>query len=141
MYRKESAKMFAILLHMMKGTPYIYQGEELGMTNCPIDDIAEAKDIETINMYNERISSGFTKEEILESINAKGRDNARTPMQWNAREHAGFTTGIPWLRVNPNYKEINAEEALADQDSVFYMYKKLIDLRRKHDIIVWETMN
>ena len=120
-YRKESAKMFAILLHMMKGTPYIYQGEELGMTNCPIDDIAEAKDIETINMYNERISSGFTKEEILESINAKGRDNARTPMQWNAREHAGFTTGIPWLRVNPNYKEINAEEALADQDSVFYM--------------------
>lgn len=136
-YRKESAKMFAILLHMMKGTPYIYQGEELGMTNCPIDDIAEAKDIETINMYNERISSGFTKEEILESINAKGRDNARTPMQWNAREHAGFTTGIPWLRVNPNYKEINAEEALADQDSVFYMYKKLIDLRRKHDIIVW----
>ncbi|WP_202765482.1 alpha-glucosidase, partial [Enterococcus lactis] len=136
-YRKESAKMFAILLHMMKGTPYIYQGEELGMTNCPIDDISEAKDIETINMYNERISSGFTKEEILESINAKGRDNARTPMQWNAREHAGFTTGIPWLRVNPNYKEINAEEALADQDSVFYMYKKLIDLRRKHDIIVW----
>ncbi|HAR1308930.1 TPA: alpha-glucosidase [Enterococcus faecium] len=136
-YRKESAKMFAILLHMMKGTPYIYQGEELGMTNCPIDDIAEAKDIETINMYNERISSGFTKEEILESINAKGRDNARTPMQWNAREHAGFTTGIPWLRVNPNYKEINAEEALADQDSVFYMYKKLIDLRRKYDIIVW----
>ncbi|HAP7631870.1 alpha-glucosidase [Enterococcus faecium] len=136
-YRKESAKMFAILLHMMKGTPYIYQGEELGMTNCPIDDIAEAKDIETINMYNERISSGFTKEEILESINAKGRDNARTPMQWNAREYAGFTTGIPWLRVNPNYKEINAEEALADQDSVFYMYKKLIDLRRKHDIIVW----
>ena len=112
-YRKESAKMFAILLHMMKGTPYIYQGEELGMTNCPIDDISEAKDIETINMYNERISSGFTKEEILESINAKGRDNARTPMQWNAREHAGFTTGIPWLRVNPNYKEINAEEALA----------------------------
>ena len=84
-YRKESAKMFAILLHMMKGTPYIYQGEELGMTNCPIDDISEAKDIETINMYNERISSGFTKEEILESINAKGRDNARTPMQWNAR--------------------------------------------------------
>lgn len=80
MYRIESAKMFAILLHMMKGTPYIYQGEELGMTNCPIDDIAEAKDIETINMYNERISSGFTKEEILESINAKGRDNARTPM-------------------------------------------------------------
>ena len=120
-YRKESAKMFAILLHMMKGTPYIYQGEELGMTNCPIDDIAEAKDIETINMYNERISSGFTKEEILESINVKGRDNARTPMQWNAREHAGFTTGIPWLRVNPNYKEINAEEALADQDSVFYI--------------------
>ncbi|EOI6517393.1 alpha-glucosidase [Enterococcus faecium] len=137
MYRKESAKMFAILLHMMKGTPYIYQGEELGMTNCPIDDIAEAKDIETINMYNERISSGFTKEEILESINAKGRDNARTPMQWNASEHAGFTMGIPWLRVNPNYKEINAEEALADQKSVFYMYKKLIDLRRKHDIIVW----
>ena len=135
-YRKESAKMFAILLHMMKGTPYIYQGEELGMTNCPIDDIAEAKDIETINMYNERISSGFTKEEILESINVKGRDNARTPMQWNAREHAGFTTGIPWLRVNPNYKEINAACQVNDPNSVFSYYKKLIHLHHTNDVMV-----
>lgn len=136
-YRVESAKMFAIVLHMMKGTPYIYQGEEIGMTNCPISTIDEVDDIESINMYNERLDQGYTKEAIIESINAKGRDNARTPMQWDNSAHAGFTTGTPWLHVNPNYPEINVKQSLADEDSVFYTYKKLIELRKKHAIVVW----
>lgn len=101
-YHDQSAKLFAILLHMMKGTPYIYQGEEIGMTNYPISDISEAEDIETINMYNERIEQGYAKEDLIASINAKGRDNARTPMQWDDSENGGFTTGTPWLHVNPN---------------------------------------
>lgn len=136
-YRVESAKMFAILLHMMKGTPYIYQGEELGMTNAPIQDISEAQDIETINMYHERFASGYRKEEILQSINAKGRDNARTPMQWDETAHGGFTTGTPWLSVNPNYKTINAKQAIADPSSIFHTYKRLIELRKHNEIIVW----
>lgn len=136
-YRVESAKMFAILLHMMKGTPYIYQGEELGMTNAPIQDISEAQDIETINMYHERFASGYRKEEILQSINAKGRDNARTPMQWDNTAQGGFTTGTPWLSVNPNYKTINAKQAVADPSSIFHTYKRLIELRKHNEIIVW----
>lgn len=138
-YHKESAKMFAILLHMMKGTPYIYQGEEIGMTNYPISNISEAEDIETINMYNERIKKGYCEEDILASINAKGRDNARTPMQWDDIENAGFTTGSPWLHVNPNYKKknINVKAELADPDSIFYTYQKLIRLRKENEIIVW----
>lgn len=136
-YREESGKMFAILLHMMKGTPYIYQGEEIGMTNYPIKDISEAQDIETINMYRERLTLGFTPEEILCSINAKGRDNARTPMQWDNSEHAGFTTGTPWLHVNPNYQTINVKTALAKKDSIFYTYKQLIELRKNNELIVW----
>lgn len=111
-YREESGKMFAILLHMMKGTPYIYQGEEIGMTNYPISDISEVEDIESINMYHERLAAGYSKEEILRSINAKGRDNARTPMQWDNSENAGFTTGTPWLHINPNHQEINVENVL-----------------------------
>ncbi len=136
-YRVESAKMFAIVLHMMKGTPYIYQGEEIGMTNCPISTIDEVDDIESINMYNERLDQGYTKEAIIESINAKGRDNARTPVQWDNSANAGFTTGTPWLHVNPNYPEINVKQSLADEDSVFYTYKKLIELRKEHAIVVW----
>ncbi len=136
-YRVESAKMFAILLHMMKGTPYIYQGEEIGMTNCPVSTIEEVDDIESINMYHERLSQGYTKEAIIASINAKGRDNARTPMQWDETANAGFTTGTPWLHVNPNYPEINVKQSLADKDSVFYTYKKLIELRKEHALIVW----
>ncbi len=136
-YRVESAKMFAILLHMMKGTPYIYQGEEIGMTNCPVSTIEEVDDIESINMYHERLSQGYTKEAIIASINAKGRDNARTPMQWDETANAGFTTGTPWLHVNPNYPEINVKKSLADKNSVFYTYKKLIELRKAHALIVW----
>ncbi|WP_339254469.1 alpha-glucosidase [Paenibacillus sp. FSL P2-0136] len=136
-YRVQSAKMFAILLHLMKGTPYIYQGEELGMTNYPIQDISEAQDIEAINMYHERIGQGYAREAIIQSINAKGRDNARTPMQWDATCNAGFTTGEPWLPVHPNYKEINMEANLKDPDSVFHCYRKLIELRKNNPIVVW----
>ncbi|AIQ56919.1 glycoside hydrolase family 13 protein [Paenibacillus borealis] len=136
-YRVQSAKMFAILLHLMKGTPYIYQGEELGMTNYPIQDISEAQDIEAINMYHERIGQGHAKEAIIQSINAKGRDNARTPMQWDATSNGGFTTGEPWLPVHPNYMEINMEANLNDPDSVFHCYRKLIELRKNNPIVVW----
>ncbi|WP_312096311.1 alpha-glucosidase [Niallia sp.] len=136
-YRVQSAKMFAILLHLMKGTPYIYQGEEIGMTNCPISDISEVNDIESINMYHERLALGYTKEEILYSINAKGRDNARTPIQWDVSENGGFTTGTPWLHVNPNYPEINVQNNLEDPNSVFYCYQSLIQLRKDNPIIVW----
>lgn len=136
-YRVKSAKMLAILLHMMKGTPYIYQGEELGMTNYPVTSIDEVADIESINMYYDRLSTGYSPEEIITSINAKGRDNARTPMQWDGSENAGFTSGEPWLPVNPNYQEINAEEQLADPDSIFYTYQKLIQLRKAYPLVVW----
>ena len=132
-YRVESAKMLAILLHMMQGTPYIFQGEELGMTNVKFDSIDEYQDIETLNMYKERISEGFVKEEIMKSIYAKGRDNARTPMQWNAENNAGFSTGDPWLKLNPNYCEINVESALKDENSIFYFYKELVSLRRNSE--------
>lgn len=136
-YHDQSAKLFAILLHMMKGTPYIYQGEEIGMTNYPISDISEAEDIETINMYNERIERGYAKEDLIASINAKGRDNARTPMQWDDSENGGFTTGTPWLHVNPNYQTINVKTELADPESIFYTYKKLIELRKQNELVVW----
>ena len=136
-YRRQSAKMFAILLHMMKGTPYIYQGEEIGMTNYPIADISEADDIETINMYHERLAEGYSKESLLASINAKGRDNARRPVQWDSSNQAGFTNGTPWLAVHPNYQTINVADSLADEDSIFYTYQKLIQLRKEHPIVVY----
>ncbi len=126
-----SAKCIATMLHMMQGTPYVYQGEELGMTNCPFGPIENYRDIESINAYHELTEAGLRKpEELLECIAYKSRDNARTPMQWDDSENAGFTTGKPWIMVNPNYKEINAAKELADPDSVFYYYQKLIQLRR-----------
>ncbi len=136
-YRVESAKAFAILLHLMKGTPYIYQGEEIGMTNYPVASIEEVEDIESVNMYHERIANGYSKEEIIKSINTKGRDNARTPMQWDTTENAGFTTGTPWLHVNPNYQNINVEAALKDQQSIFFTYQTLIRLRKENLLVVW----
>lgn len=136
-YRIESAKMLATLLHGMKGTPYIYQGEELGMTNVRFDDINEYNDIESLNMYKDRISKGYTHEEIMESIYAKGRDNARTPMQWDDSENADFTTGTPWLAVNKNYDKINAKQCLQDENSIFNHYKKLIDIRKNNDTIIY----
>jgi oligo-1,6-glucosidase len=139
-YRVESAKMLATFLHMMQGTPYIYQGEEIGMTNVRFPSIEYYRDIETLNMYKERVEEyGEDPQKVMEKIYYKGRDNARTPMQWDDSENAGFTTGTPWIPVNPNYKEINVKAALADPKSVFHYYKKLIQLRKQHDIIVYGT--
>lgn len=135
-YRAESAKMLATVLHGMQGTPFIYQGEELGMTNVQFEGIEDYRDIEILNMYKERLERGYSKESIMKSIYAKGRDNARTPMQWDNSEHAGFTTKTPWIKVNPNYKEINVADQLKDSDSVFSYYKKLIALRKTHAVFV-----
>ena len=136
-----SAKCIATVLHMMQGTPYVYQGEELGMTNCPFGSSENYRDLESINAYHELTEAGLRQpEELLECIAYKSRDNARTPMQWNSGKNGGFTEGTPWIMVNPNYKEINAEQELADPDSVFHYYQQLIALRRSSiwsDIIVY----
>ncbi|MCC8181591.1 MAG: alpha-glucosidase [Clostridiales bacterium] len=134
-YRVQSAKMLATMLHGMQGTPYIYQGEELGMTNIrlPIEDY---RDLETLNLYRTRIAAGVPEREVMASVYAKSRDNARTPMQWNDGPAAGFTTGTPWMPVNPNYREINAAAALADENSVFHYYRRLIALRKKLPVLV-----
>ena len=132
-YRVESAKMLATMLHGMQGTPYIYQGEELGMTNITLP-IEQHVDIETLNVYEERVALGYKPEEVMKSIHARSRDNGRTPMQWTAGKNGGFSEGTPWIPVNENYKEINAEAALADQDSVFYYYQKLIQLRKTYPV-------
>lgn len=132
-YRETSAKMLATVLYGMQGTPYIFQGEELGMTNVRYD-ISEYRDIETLNMYRERMEKGYSREEIMESIYAKGRDNARTPMHWDNTANAGFTSGTPWIKVNSNYETINAGEQRNNPDSVFAYYKQLIALRKEYDI-------
>ncbi len=131
-FRELSGKMLAIYLHFMSGTPYIYQGEEIGMINTPITDINQADDIETRRMYAERIENGFTKEELITSINAKGRDNARRPMQWTGAEGAGFSTGQARMAFGDTVKDINVEKALADKQSLFYTYQKLIALRKEY---------
>lgn len=134
-YRVQSAKLLATMLHGMQGTPYIYQGEELGMTNVrlPIEDY---RDVEIQNFYQKRLGEGYPQEEIMNSIYAKGRDNARTPMQWDDSPNAGFTAGTPWLKVNPNYTAINAQSQLADPDSVFHYYRRLIALRKQYPVFV-----
>ncbi|GGM38792.1 alpha-glucosidase [Paraliobacillus quinghaiensis] len=139
-YHDQSAKMLATFLHMMQGTPYIYQGEELGMTNVRFDSVEEYNDIEIKNMYREKVIEGKEDhQKVMEAIYEKGRDNARTPVQWDDSENAGFTSGKPWLNVNPNYKVINAKNALENKDSIFYYYQKLIQLRKEYDIIVYGT--
>ncbi|RDW18991.1 glucohydrolase [Oceanobacillus chungangensis] len=140
-YRVKSAKMLATLLHGMKGTPYVYQGEEIGMTNAVFDSIDDYIDIETRNVYKERIKDGFSEEEIMKSLYMKARDNARTPMQWSDEPNAGFSKGKPWMKVNPNYTYINVKNALEDEDSVFYHYQKLIDMRKNNNLIVYGTYN
>ncbi|MFT9599762.1 glycoside hydrolase family 13 protein [Mesobacillus sp.] len=140
-YRVESAKMLATCLHMMQGTPYIYQGEEIGMTNVKFESIEQYQDVETLNMFREKRSLGVPTEDIMNSIYVKGRDNARTPMQWNEQIHSGFTKGTPWIEVNPRYKEINVEAALEDKESIFYHYKHLISLRKKLDVITTGDFN
>ena len=134
-YRVESAKMLAMLLHGMQGTPYIYQGEELGMTNVSYE-IDEYRDVETLNVYKERLEQGYDKEELMHSIHVKSRDNARTPMQWDDTKNAGFTSGTPWIKVNPNYSEINAKSQMDDPDSIFSCYQKLIQLRKEYPVFV-----
>ncbi len=142
-YRKTSAKMLGTCLHMMKGTPYIYEGEEIGMTNMPyLDSIDQYDDIESKGNYFMAVEKGLmTEEEGLEMMHQRSRDHARTPMQWDDSENAGFTTGTPWLHVNPNYKEINVKEALADEDSIFYYYQKLIRLRKENEVVVYGVYN
>ena len=135
-YRNESAKMLATTIHMMQGTPYIYQGEEFGMTNPKFTSIDEYRDVESLNTFNILKEQGKTEEEILEILRHKSRDNSRTPVQWNSDENAGFTSGTPWIPVAKNYQEINAEQALEDENSVFYHYQKLNRLRKEYDIIV-----
>ncbi|MGP7817935.1 alpha,alpha-phosphotrehalase [Niallia sp. 01092] len=140
-YHKESAKMLAAAIHMLRGTPYIYQGEELGMTNPYFSSIDQYKDVESINYYNILKSSGRIEKEIMSILQAKSRDNSRTPMQWDSSPHAGFTSGEPWIQTAENYRGINAENALEDQDSIFYHYQKLIALRKKYDVVAYGEYN
>ena len=136
-YRKASAKMLGTFLHGMKGIPYIYQGDELGMINMPFQDISEYRDVESLNFYNMKLKAGWNKEKIMEYLARNSRDNGRTPMQWDDTENAGFSKKTPWIAVNPSYKEINAKECLNDPDSVFYHYKKLVQLRKEKKVMVY----
>lgn len=137
-YREISAKMLATCLHMMQGTPYVYQGEELGMTNCPFNALENFRDLESINAYHELTEQGkISEEDMLAAISYRGRDNARTPMQWDDSEYAGFSTAAPWIMVNPNYTKINAKEQVNREDSVFKYYQKLIRLRHESNLIVY----
>ena len=136
-YLKESSKMLATAVHLMKGTPYIYQGEEIGMTNPEFENIEEYRDVESINYYNILKEKGIKKEEILEILKSKSRDNSRTPMQWDNSINSGFTKGTPWINVSRRYKEINAENNIKDEDSILYHYKKLIAVRKEEDAIAY----
>jgi oligo-1,6-glucosidase len=135
-YRERSAKLLATVLQLHRGTPYVYQGEELGMTNAGFDTIDEYRDLETLGHHASAVSAGLAPETVLTSLRAMSRDNARTPMQWDASEHAGFTSGVPWIAVNPNHAEINAAAALADPDSILHHYRALAQLRRTEPVVV-----
>ncbi|WP_404358949.1 alpha-glucosidase [Cytobacillus firmus] len=136
-YRIQSAKLLAAMIHTLPGTPYIYQGEEIGMTGVRFDSIEDYNDIAMKNKYHEEVSKGRDPQEVFDSLLLLSRDNSRTPMQWNASSQAGFTAGEPWIKVNPNYKEINVESALNDTDSVYYFYQKLIELRKQNEVMVY----
>ncbi len=140
-YMQDSAKMLATTLHFLKGTPYIYQGEEIGMTNYPFTSLDEVRDVEVFNAYQDLVKDkkALTHEQMMKGICASSRDNARTPMQWNNENNAGFTTGTPWINVNPNYKTINVHQQLLDPNSIFHYYQKLIQLRHQMPIIVYGT--
>lgn len=137
LYRVPSAKMLATFIHTLEGTPYIYQGEEIGMTNIAFESIDDYRDVETLNYYEEQRDNGVPEEEIMQALRKRSRDNARTPMQWDTTPNAGFTKGTPWIKVNSNYMEINVADALNDPDSIFHYYKKLIQLRKQHKVIVY----
>ncbi|MEH7375564.1 alpha,alpha-phosphotrehalase [Neobacillus drentensis] len=134
-HHKESAKMLATALHMLQGTPYIYQGEEFGMTNPNFNSIDEYRDVESLNIFNIKKKEGTDEQAIIDILKQKSRDNSRTPVQWNANENAGFTSGTPWIQTASNFQEINAEQALKDSDSIFFHYQKLIQLRKRYDVI------
>ncbi|NMA86164.1 MAG: alpha,alpha-phosphotrehalase [Tissierellia bacterium] len=136
-YLVESAKMLGTAIHMLRGTPYIYQGEEIGMTNPYFEEIEKYKDIESIQYYNILREQGIDHQDIIEILQSKSRDNSRTPMQWDSGINSGFTDGIPWIDINSNYREINVEKTLRDKDSIFHHYKKLIALRKEYDIIAY----
>ncbi|WP_411962955.1 glycoside hydrolase family 13 protein [Haloferax sp. YSMS24] len=138
-YHRESAKLLATLLHTLRGTPYIYQGEELGMTNYPFESLDEVRDVATLNPIRNAIREGKIDsfEDVKDAVRAKSRDNARTPMQWNDADHAGFTDGDPWIPVNPNKDHINVEDVRDDPDSVWHYYRELIDLRSERDVVVY----
>ena len=139
-YREISAKMLATCIHMMQGTPYVYQGEELGMTNCPFNTLDNFRDLESINAFHELTEQGkMTEEDMMAAIGYKGRDNARTPLQWDDSAYAGFSTANPWIMVNPNYTKINAKDQINREDSVFKYYQKLIKLRHESELIVYGT--
>jgi oligo-1,6-glucosidase len=134
-HRVRSAKLLGTVLHLHRGTPYVYQGEELGMTNAPFGGIGDFEDIESRNHYAAAVAAGHPPDDVLAALRAKSRDNARTPMQWDGSQHAGFTTGTPWLPVNPNHGEINAEAERADPDSVLHHYRRLIALRHEEPTV------
>jgi len=134
-YHKESAKMLATAMHLLRGTPYIYQGEEIGMPNPKFDQIEQYRDVESLNYYEILKSEGVSESDIINILQSKSRDNSRTPMQWDDSNHAGFTTGTPWIPTGKDFNKINVENALSDQNSVFYHYKKLVQLRKQYDII------
>lgn len=136
-YPLESAKMLATVLHLLKGTPFIYQGEEIGMTNAPFAKIEQYRDIETLSMHRLHLEAGLSPDDFIKGANENGRDNARTPMQWTAETNAGFTTGLPWIEVNDNYTVVNAERAVSDEHSIWNHYRKLIALRKQHPVIVY----
>jgi oligo-1,6-glucosidase len=135
-HRVASAKTLATVLHLHRGTPYVYQGEELGMTNAGFTTIEEYADLESVNHHRDALARGLPEAEVLRSLTTKGRDNARTPMLWTAGEHGGFSTGTPWLPANQNRDVVNAEAAVADPDSVFHHYRRLIELRHHDPVVV-----
>ena len=136
-YHKESGKMLATLIHCLRGTPYIYQGEEIGMTNPHFKSIEQYRDVESLNHYQILQDKGMTKEQALMILDVHSRDNSRTPMQWDDSINAGFTTGTPWIQTADNYTEINVKNSLEDKDSIFYYYQKLIQLRKNYDVIAY----
>jgi oligo-1,6-glucosidase len=132
----DSAKAWATVLHLMRGTPYIYQGEEIGMTDFPFTSFEQFRDVESLNWIAEARGKGIDDSTIMNSLRARGRDNSRTPMQWDGSRHAGFTTGEPWIAVNPNHVTVNATDAVADSNSVFHHYRRLIALRHEMEVVV-----
>ena len=136
-YLKESAKALALMYFMQMGTPFIYQGQEIGMTNADYNSIDDFDDVATIYNYKERIENGMSEEEALALVKATTRDNSRTPMQWNSTDNGGFTTGMPWMKVNKNYKKINVEDELKDDDSILNFYKDMIKIRKENRTLIY----